>query len=111
MKIVLNSMNESIVYFYKMIIRFIQIFCKCKIALLTTISIFLLGLSPVLANDIDLAGSGWKAWLDKNAQWENDTLYLPSEIKDMLAILPVNEPTGGWETLDNVGKDVSVPTG
>lgn len=29
----------------------------------------------------------------------------------MLAILPVNEPKGSWETLGNVGKDVSVLTG
>jgi len=90
-------------------IYFSQIFCKYKIALLITMSLFLFGLSPVFSSDINLSGSGWKAWLDEKAPWENDALYLPSEIKGLLSKLPVNEPTGGWEILGEAGKDVSVP--
>ena len=78
-------------------------------ALLLTIFLSLSGLSSVYANEINLSGNGWKAWLDEKAQWEEDPLYLPSEIESMLSSLPVNEPTGGWEILNEAGKDVSVP--
>ena len=60
-------------------------------------------------NVLNLSGRGWKAWLDRNAEWGNDTLYLPSEIVGKLSDLPVNKPTGGWEILENEGKSVSVP--
>ncbi|HEY1717387.1 MAG TPA: PA14 domain-containing protein [Verrucomicrobiae bacterium] len=64
---------------------------------------------PVCASqprvETDLSGSGWKLWLDKNAKWENDGLFLPPVD---VARLPVNPPTGGWDVL-NSAKDVSVP--
>lgn len=49
---------------------------------------------------IPLTGSGWSLWFDKEAEWQNDRLYLPNEITD-LSILPVNEPTGGWQILNH----------
>lgn len=47
---------------------------------------------------IPLTGDGWSLWLDKEAEWRTDRLYLPHEVTD-LSLLPVNEPTGGWQTL------------
>ncbi|HEX4342176.1 MAG TPA: glycoside hydrolase family 2 TIM barrel-domain containing protein, partial [Verrucomicrobiae bacterium] len=55
--------------------------------------------------EMDLSGQGWKLWLDKDAKWESDELFLPPV--DM-AKLPVNVPTAGWEALDD-GREVSVP--
>ena len=49
---------------------------------------------------IRLTGGGWSLWLDKEASWQNDRLYLPHEITD-LSLLPVNVPTGGWQTLSH----------
>ena len=49
---------------------------------------------------IPLTGGGWSLWLDKEASWQNDCLYLPHEITD-LSLLPVNLPTGGWQTLSH----------
>lgn len=49
---------------------------------------------------IPLTGGGWSLWLDKEASWQNDCLYLPHEITD-LSLLPVNVPTGGWQTLSH----------
>lgn len=49
---------------------------------------------------IPLTGGGWSLWLDIEASWQNDRLYLPHEITD-LSLLPVNVPTGGWQTLSH----------
>lgn len=49
---------------------------------------------------LPLTGSGWSLWFDKEASWQNDQLYLPHEITD-LSLLPVNNPTGGWQVLTN----------
>ena len=54
-----------------------------------------------------LTGRGWSLWLDKEAGWQNDRLYLPHEITD-LSLLPVNRPTGGWQVLSNNPDAVSV---
>ena len=54
---------------------------------------------------MDLSGDGWKLWLDKGAKWEEDELFLPPVD---VAKLPVNAPTGGWESL-SAGREVSVP--
>lgn len=40
---------------------------------------------------------GWRMWPDRQAQWESDTIYLPENVD--LEQLPVNAPTGGWDTL------------
>lgn len=57
------------------------------------------------AADLDY---GWRLWLDPNAAWWDDTLYLPEDVN--LANLPVNPPTGGWATLnDQAGMGVTLP--
>ncbi len=48
------------------------------------------------SQSIDLSGLNWKIWLDREAEWEDDSLYLPPVD---VSILPVNPPTCGWETL------------
>src|SRR5581483_10204913 len=50
--------------------------------------------------ETDLSGPGWKLWYDKDAAWKEDELFLPPAD---LGKLPVNEPTGGWATLDSAG--------
>ena len=51
---------------------------------------------------------GWRLWLDPKAAWQDDTLYLPEDVK--LKNLPVNPPTGGWAVLnDQAGIGVSLP--
>jgi beta-galactosidase len=39
----------------------------------------------------------WLVWLDKEAVWQNDSLYLPQNLN--LNSIPKNEPAGGWESL------------
>src|SRR5580704_17611489 len=61
----------------------------------------------------DVSGSivfdqGWRLWLDPEAAWQNDALYLPEDVN--LQRLPVNAPTGGWPALgDKAGIPVSLP--
>jgi hypothetical protein len=51
---------------------------------------------------------GWRLWLDPRAAWQDDTLYLPGDVK--IENLPVNPPTGGWVVLDDqAGIGVSLP--
>lgn len=57
----------------------------------------------------DISSSGWRLWLDRDAAWTNDTLYLPAEVE--LAKLPVNPPAGGWQALnDQAGIPVTLPS-
>ena len=57
----------------------------------------------------DISTAGWRLWPDRAAAWKDDTLYLPAEVK--LAQLPVNPPTGGWQSLsDQQGLAVTLPT-
>jgi hypothetical protein len=58
---------------------------------------------------IPIPDVGWHLWPDTNAAWQNDTLYLPTEVD--LKTLPVNPPTGGWEMLDGQhGITVTLPS-
>ena len=51
---------------------------------------------------------GWRLWLDPKAAWQDDTLYLPEDVR--LTNLPVNPPTGGWTVLhEQAGIGVSLP--
>jgi beta-galactosidase len=71
-----------------------------------------LGLSSLCAaasgrQEVDLSGSGWMLWHDKQAKWQDDELFFPSPA---ISRLPVNPPTGGWEVLNAArGKNVAVP--
>ena len=74
---------------------------------------FALNCEPVRAaavsNRVDIPDTGWRLWLDRDAHWKDDDLFLPSEVQ--LATLPVNLPTGGWEILDSSrGKEVVLPS-
>ena len=63
------------------------------------------GNSPRLERD--LSGPGWSLWLDKEAKWQDDTLYLPGTD---ISSIPANLPTGGWEQLNaEKAKAVAVP--
>lgn len=51
---------------------------------------------------------GWRLWPDRQAAWENDTIYLPDDVH--LEQLPVNAPTGGWNVLrQDQGIAVTLP--
>ncbi|MGD0137940.1 MAG: malectin domain-containing carbohydrate-binding protein [Tepidisphaeraceae bacterium] len=51
---------------------------------------------------------GWRLWLDPNAAWQDDAIYLPEDVD--LQRMPVNPPTGGWSALnDSAGIGVSLP--
>ena len=70
-------------------------------ALLTAIS--------VTVDAEDISSTGWRLWPDRAATWQNDTLYLPSEVN--WGQMPVNPPTGGWSILnDGQGMAVTLPT-
>jgi len=56
--------------------------------------------------ETDLSGAGWKLWLDQDAKWENDELFLPPVD---VARLPANPPTGGWDSLGSNTLAVLVP--
>jgi beta-galactosidase len=45
---------------------------------------------------IDLSDLEWRLWLDRDAQWRDDSLFLPTVD---ISLLPVNEPTCGWNML------------
>lgn len=57
--------------------------------------------------DPDLSNTVWNLWLDTDANWKNDKLFLPPvDIKK----LPINEPSCGWEALENnKGKQITIP--
>lgn len=44
----------------------------------------------------DISNLDWYIWLDREAGWINDSLYLPPV---SIENLPVNPPTCGWEQL------------
>jgi hypothetical protein len=81
--------------------------------------VILCGLFPMLlvqiavASDspraaLELAGSGWRAWMDSQAAWANDAVVAPGDVN--LTKLPVNPPTGGWQVLnDSAGRSCSIP--
>lgn len=54
---------------------------------------------------IDLSQNNWSLWLDTAAKWQHDKLYSPP-VK--LSEVPVNIPTGGWQSLNNNAKNSAV---
>ena len=49
-------------------------------------------------NGAVLPDDGWNLWIDEQAHWETDEIYLPDSFD--LEKLPQNPPTGGWNALD-----------
>ena len=47
---------------------------------------------------------GWTLWVDQQAEWKNDRIFLPEDVRPGgpgdIATLPVHAPTGGWEVLE-----------
>lgn len=54
----------------------------------------------------DISGNNWSLWLDRDAEWKNDRIFMPPV---NMASVPVNEPTCGWDALALLAHDVSVP--
>lgn len=50
-----------------------------------------------MRNVMNISNNKWYLWLDKDAQWVNDTLYTPEETD--INKIPVNAPTIGWNSL------------
>ncbi|MEM9964192.1 MAG: sugar-binding domain-containing protein [Asticcacaulis sp.] len=46
---------------------------------------------------LDIPDDGWNLWIDEQAAFKDDVIYLPSQVN--LKALPVNPPTGGWGAL------------
>ncbi len=74
---------------------------------------------PYPENGTLIPDDDWRLWIDEQAEWKNDPLFLPEDITvDAEGILhgkgsplPVNEPTGGWQLLDHLtGINVTLPT-
>jgi beta-galactosidase len=81
------------------------------------------GLLPGLATEIDaqaaaaehawpengtlIPDEGWRLWVDRAAEWKQDTIFLPEDVSQGAGgvvtgggkPLPVNAPTGGWGVL------------
>ncbi len=65
--------------------------------------------APHDADSLAIPDSGWRLWPDQKAEWKNDTVYLPEDVH--LADLPVNPPTGGWDTLSaSQGIPITLPS-
>ena len=59
---------------------------------------------------LDLSGKGWRLWLDREAPWKEDALYLPGDLPP-LSSLPAHPPSCGWAGLDERrGIPVSLPS-
>ena len=57
---------------------------------------------------LNVPDNDWRLWLDRDAPWENDTIFLPEDIR--LNELAVRPPTGGWEVLSpSRGIPVTLP--
>ena len=60
-------------------------------------ALLFLCISSPAQSTYDIPDTGWHLWLDRDAPWQNDSLVLPGDAQ--LSSLPVNIPTGGWESL------------
>ncbi|MFC1538359.1 glycoside hydrolase family 2 protein [Candidatus Latescibacterota bacterium] len=83
---------------------------KCKKSILVLITL-LFAVQIVSAGpgrwETELSGDNWRLWIDNEADWKNDDIYLPPV--DVRSV-PVNSPTCGWEELEKyAGETVSVP--
>ncbi len=79
-------------------------------SLLRSISfIILMGMGPpkVHGQDLDLGRLKWKVWLDNEAEWKDDSLFLPGEFR--LGELPRNAPACGWDEVYTLGQSATLP--
>jgi hypothetical protein len=61
--------------------------------------------SPAAAG-ISIDDGGWTLWLDPDAEWQADKVWLPADVPP-LDTLPHKAPTGGWDALYK-GKGLAV---
>ncbi len=67
------------------------------------------------ADPLAVPDDNWNLWLDREAKWQDDPVYLPDDVPAM-SKLPLNPPTGGWDALykgnpqDNLRMTVTLPT-
>ncbi len=62
--------------------------------------------APVMT---EISDEGWRLWIDRDAPYLDDRLFLPSEVD--IGTLPVRPPTGGWSALWRVDATaVTLPT-
>jgi beta-galactosidase len=66
--------------------------------------------APARAQEtLPIADIGWRLWLDRDAGWKDDPIFLPAEAD--LKSLPLNLPTGGWSVLHrSAGIPVTLPS-
>ena len=65
--------------------------------------------APRDSGPVAIPDSGWRMWPDQQAEWKNDTIYLPEDVN--IANLLVNPPTGGWDALSATqGIPVTLPS-
>lgn len=65
---------------------------------------FFLGMCLLMTSEItaqqrtsfQIGDSGWALWLDRDASWKNDSLYLPPAD---ISKITVAGPTCGWDNL------------
>ena len=73
---------------------------------------------PYPENGTLIPDEGWRLYLDRQAKWQDDDIFLPEGISWINGELcgsghplPVNPPTAGWTTFDHdPGKVVTLPT-
>jgi len=73
---------------------------------------------PYPENGTLIPDEGWRLWIDDEAEWQNDDIFLPEDIGWIEGKLcgkgkplPVNAPTGGWSALTrDTGLEVMLPT-
>lgn len=59
------------------------------------------------SREINIGANTWKVWLDENAPWKDDTLYLPEDVD--LKKIQVSSPGCGWSKLYSTGKEATLP--
>jgi beta-galactosidase len=57
---------------------------------------------------VPVPDEGWSLWLDRDAKWENDEIYLPDQV--VLSKLPAHPPTGGWDSLYSHSSGAGYPS-
>jgi len=54
-------------------------------------------LTPASSNKVSVPDTDWNLWLDIDAKWQDDQIFLPGEFDQ--SKLPANSPSGGWSAL------------
>jgi beta-galactosidase len=75
------------------------------LAILLLLSFELFG--EITRKELDLSGLTWRVWMDETAKWQDDTLYLPSQVD--LKKISSNPPTIGWDSVYQTGAESSLP--